>query len=203
MSTNCKCECKVVVLVFSNIRYKTDRSSKWRSTCDLGQVVLSMRRVFRSWKFSGTDVGRTRDLRFTRATPYHLATAPYFFSKYCSETKWKRIVTVFSKQHDNYCILIDINDIISNINFTGNMTTLPLYFVSQDTWRSGQVVRRRSRKAKIACSTHVCAWKFSNKINSCKVAYKLSRTHKLSWTHTEGFSHLLQYKLAPIYMVSL
>ena len=27
--------------------------------------------------------------------------------------------------------------------------------------RSGQVVRRRSRKAKIACSTHVCASKFS------------------------------------------
>ena len=25
---------------------------------------------------AGTDEGRTRDLRFTRATPYHLATAP-------------------------------------------------------------------------------------------------------------------------------
>ena len=24
----------------------------------------------------GTDEGRTRDLRFTRPTPYHLATAP-------------------------------------------------------------------------------------------------------------------------------
>ena len=32
--------------------------------------------------------------------------------------------------------------------------------------RSGQVVRRRSRKAKIACSTHVCAWKFSKVQNS-------------------------------------
>ena len=32
-------------------------------------------------KFLGTDVGRTRDLRFTRATPYHLATAPFAFSE--------------------------------------------------------------------------------------------------------------------------
>ena len=31
--------------------------------------------------FLGTDVGRTRDLRFTRATPYHLATAPVEFEK--------------------------------------------------------------------------------------------------------------------------
>ena len=29
----------------------------------------------------GTDVGRTRDLRFTRATPYHLATAPFAIEK--------------------------------------------------------------------------------------------------------------------------
>ena len=32
-------------------------------------------------KFLGTDVGRTRDLRFTRATPYHLATAPFALRK--------------------------------------------------------------------------------------------------------------------------
>ena len=35
------------------------------------------------WKneILGTDVGRTRDLRFTRATPYHLATAPFAIEK--------------------------------------------------------------------------------------------------------------------------
>ena len=32
-------------------------------------------------KILGTDVGRTRDLRFTRATPYHLATAPFAIEK--------------------------------------------------------------------------------------------------------------------------
>ena len=32
--------------------------------------------IERNGKILGTDVGRTRDLRFTRATPYHLATAP-------------------------------------------------------------------------------------------------------------------------------
>ena len=35
-------------------------------------------KIMHWWKLKqlGTDVGRTRDLRFTRATPYHLATAP-------------------------------------------------------------------------------------------------------------------------------
>jgi hypothetical protein len=36
-----------------------------------------------------------------------------------------------------------------------------LWFFPLSARRSGQVVRRRSRKAKIACSTHVCASKFS------------------------------------------
>jgi hypothetical protein len=44
----------------------------------------------------------------------------------------------------------------------------PKMFFHRSSRRSGQVVRRRSRKAKIACSTHVCAWKFSKMKNSRK-----------------------------------
>ena len=40
---------------------------------------LQKKHNFGVGKFLGTDVGRTRDLRFTRATPYHLATAPFAF----------------------------------------------------------------------------------------------------------------------------
>ena len=43
-------------------------------------------------------------------------------------------------------------------------TSSLLSFFTSFAWRSGQVVRRRSRKAKIACSTHVCAWNFQRKI---------------------------------------
>ena len=58
------------------------------------------------WKFSGTDVGRTRDLRFTRATPYHLATAPCRHSEknidvamsiLCTNLRWSRLRTQCSR----------------------------------------------------------------------------------------------------------
>ena len=42
---------------------------------------LQKKHNFGVGKFLGTDVGRTRDLRFTRATPYHLATAPCVLTK--------------------------------------------------------------------------------------------------------------------------
>ena len=44
-------------------------------------TFLQKKHNFGVGKFLGTDVGRTRDLRFTRATPYHLATAPFAIVK--------------------------------------------------------------------------------------------------------------------------
>ena len=49
------------------------------------------------------------------------------------------------------------------------------------------MVRRRSRKAKIACSTHVCAWKFSVKINSSESAHTLSPINKSGKSYSRGF----------------
>ena len=55
-------------------------------------MLVSFSKGHVAWgKKKGTDGVRTRDLRFTRPTPYHLATAPVAFKKnehiVCAKTK--------------------------------------------------------------------------------------------------------------------
>ena len=60
--------------------------------------IFSISGIFYFWKFSGTDVGRTRDLRFTRATPYHLATAPRVFDEniWCDDVNTKCTILYYA-----------------------------------------------------------------------------------------------------------
>ena len=69
-------------------------------------MIFDEKKFYRWKKNLGTDVGRTRDLRFTRATPYHLATAPFAIEK--KVPSQQAIVLIAQTKHFWFTHTIDI-----------------------------------------------------------------------------------------------